>query len=124
MNQLNELEVAVLDWVSEHSGNSDLAAQLESAVFTDREWTKAGFHIGFKVDICCLPIDLAFPITGPDIDSPEIAHGGGSLILGQNGFVNGIEMFAYGDEFPEDVDIFSLQKCPIVENQLSPIAGV
>ena len=115
MNELNKLERAVLDWVSEHSDNSVLASQLESAVLVDREWTKVGFHIDIKVDISCTAVDSSFPITGPLIESPSLEHGAGSMIWGKDGFVNGIEMFAYGDEFDEEIHNFTLQKCPTTE---------
>lgn len=112
MKQLNKLEMAVLDWVSKHACNPDLAVQLESAVLTDRVWTKGGLQTQLKVGLSCIAVDLSFPITGPHIESPELTHGAGSLIWGNNGFVNGIEMFAYGDEFAEGLQQFSLGKCP------------
>ena len=115
MNQLNKLEVAVLNWVSEYVGNRDLTVQLESVVLINREWTKVGFHIDLQLNVSCNAVDLEFPITGPHIKSPQLTQGAGSNIWGQNGFINGIEMFAYGDEFAEEIHNFSLEKCPTVE---------
>jgi hypothetical protein len=104
MNELNRLEKAVLNWVSENSDNSALTAQIATATLTKREWTKVGFHIEITVDSNCSAVDLSFPISGP-----EIEHGACSLIWGKNGYINGIELAAYGDFFGEVVSQFSLQ---------------
>lgn len=113
MNELNRLEKAVLNWVSESTGNPALSAQIATASLTKREWTKVGFHIDLAVDGNCLPVDLSFPISGPEIESSVIENGACSLIWGANGYIKGIELSAYGSFFGEVVSQFSLQELDV-----------
>lgn len=110
MNELNLLEQAVLNWVSEHYSNSALTAQIATATLTTREWTKIGFHIDITVDRSCSAVDVSFPINGPEIQSSEIENGACSLIWGNNGYIEAIELAAYGDYFNEVVNQFSLSE--------------
>ena len=110
MTRLNKLEEAVLKWVSKNSDNSVLINQLETAKLKEREWTKVGFHTQLELDKSCEPLDLSFPIDGPQIESKDIEHGGGSLIWGEQGYVSGIELYSYGSSFKEHITEFKLSK--------------
>lgn len=108
MKELNNIEKAVLTWISDHSENSALRAQIASVKFENREWTKVGFHIDISVDRECPALDLSFPLYGPEIESSEIEHGACSLIWREDGYINGIELAAYGSYFGETITTFTL----------------
>lgn len=114
MEGFNELEAAVLNWCSRHYANERLTAQVESARFIKREWTVVGFYVYFDVSHELSPLDLkdfnGWPIGGPNIRSPDVHYGGGTMLWGwdREGYINCIEMFAFGDQFNEHVRVFSL----------------
>ncbi len=52
------------------------------------------------------------PLTGPDFHSSAVEHGGGTLLWFTDGVADLLEIFSYGDQFPQDhseVADFSLQ---------------
>ena len=109
----NKLELAVLAWFKNHYKDKHLSAQIESAKLINREWTKVGFWIYFTVSNETPQIDLNdfqdhWPINGPSIQSTDIQHGGGSILWGKDGYINCIEMYAFGDYFNEQVKEFIL----------------
>jgi len=59
MSELNPLEKAVLEWVSESTEDSALVAQIATATLKSREWTKVGFHIDLLVDKSCPAVALS-----------------------------------------------------------------
>jgi hypothetical protein len=109
----NALEKAVLNWLSHHSADSRLSLQLDAAQFVRREWTGVGFFTHFVVPREIEPIDPkklkgGIPIHGPLLNSPDIEYGGGSLLWEEEGFVDCLEMYAFGDFFHETVTEFEL----------------
>src|SRR5436190_24205396 len=109
----NELELAILTWFRMHYKNERLSAQIESAKFLNREWTKVGFFVKLKISTELPPIDLRdfndhWPIDGPNIQSADIEHGGGSILWGKEGYIDQIEIYAFGGYFNEKVNEFSL----------------
>jgi len=110
INELNELELAVLDWISENTSNRALKSQLKTATLKKRSWTKVGFHVDIAVDRDCAEIDVKFPIQGPSIESPDIEHGGLSWLWGNLGYVDSIELVAYGSYFNEGIRQFTLSE--------------
>ena len=109
----NALEKAVLNWLSHHYTDHRLSLQLDAAQFISRDWTGVGFFTHFAVPKELEPIDIkqfkgAFPIQGPSLDSPDIEYGGSSILWGENGFIDCLEMYAFGDFFHETVTEFEL----------------
>jgi len=78
-----------------------------------REWTEGGFYVDFEVSKELPLIDLIdfeghWPIDGPEIRSADIHRGGGSILWGENGYADCIEMYAFGNFFNEQVKDFEL----------------
>jgi hypothetical protein len=112
-NDFNELEVAILEWLKDTYANSQLAAQIESATFANREWTEVGFYVHLKVPRELDPINLddyggQWPIDGPNLASDDIDQGGGTVLWGTDGYIDCIEMYAHGKSFSETVSGFEL----------------
>ena len=49
-------------------------------------------------------------LDGPQIKSKKLEFGGGSILFLKKGYVEMLEVFAYGDTFPEYLDEFELQE--------------
>jgi hypothetical protein len=110
----NELEVEIFAWFKRRYPDANLAQQLDSAMLTERKWTRVGFYVYFEVDRALPKIDLqkyggTFPISGPGIKSDDVDLGGGSLLLGKDGFLECLEMYAFGKYFNENVAAFELE---------------
>jgi hypothetical protein len=121
----NALEKAILQWFVDTYDDDALTAQIKAAKFTDREWTKVGFYVALDVPHDLIPVDVArvnkklaekkktephgsWPIDGPLLHSDDIEHQGGVLLWGKDGFIQTIEMYAYGDFFNEYVGAFKV----------------
>lgn len=113
LDGFNNLELAILDWLKSAYPNSELAAQVASARFVKRKWTGVGFFTYLKVPKQLKPINLGdfggrWPVDGPGLNSIDIEYGGGTIVWGENGYMDCIEMYAYGNFFNETVKDFEL----------------
>ncbi len=109
----NELETAVLNWLKRTYAYAPLSAQIDSAKLSKREWTKVGFFVYLDVPKNLEPISLDnlggyWPLDGPHLKSNDIEFGGDTILWGTDGYIDCIEMFAYGSFFNESVVAFEL----------------
>jgi hypothetical protein len=114
MSNFNKLELAFLDWLKKTYNHRELSDQVDTAKFVKREWTKVGFFVYFEVSRQLNPIDISdfgkgWPIDGPLLMSEDIQYGGDSIIWGKDGFINCLEMYAFGEFFNEQVTDFALK---------------
>lgn len=129
--KFNKLEKAILEWFIENYKDLNLTTQIKSAKLVKREWTKVGFYITLKVPRNLKPIDFSiftnrefvvssfgvkkndikkgFPIYGPKIESDDIELGGDTLLWGENGYIDCIELVAFGSYFRENITSFKLK---------------
>jgi hypothetical protein len=112
-NDFNPLELAIFAWLKKTDAHRQLSAQLDSAKLVKRDWTKVGFFVRFEVSKELDPIDpddfgAGWPIDGPGLKSEAIHYGGDSLIWGTNGYLDCLELYAFGDYFNEEVEDFEL----------------
>ena len=117
-NEFNKLERAVLDSFKEHYQNEELSAQIDAAKLVERDWTKVGFDVSMQVphnlevvelkELSGSQSDGKWPIDGPHIESPQIDIGALCILWGKNGYIDCIEMVAYGENFAEHVEEFKL----------------
>ena len=119
-NGFNKLERAVLEWYKEHYQNKELSAQIDAAKFVRREWTKVGFYVAFEVPRSLDAVDMNkvggnWPVDGPHIESPQIDIGALCLLWGKEGYMNCIEMVAYGENFAENVEDFELRYVKVMK---------
>lgn len=116
-SDFNELELAILEWFNHTYANSQIAAQIESARFLNRDWTKVGFYVYFEVSRELEPINLddfdgQYAIDGPFLISDDIQHGGGTVLFITDGYIDCIEMYSFGYFFNETVNRFELVSDP------------
>ena len=72
-----------------------------------------GFFVYIEVPKELEAIDLGefeghWPINGPVLHSEDIHHGGDVILWGTNGYIDCIEMYAFGEYFHETVIAFEL----------------
>jgi hypothetical protein len=108
----NDLEKAVLLWVIDYYKDPKLTAQIQTAKLVHREWTKVGFWVQLKVskDVASINDADGLPIDGPLIHSNDIDYAAIALLWSNDGYINEIEMAAYGDFFNENVSDFTLSE--------------
>jgi hypothetical protein len=109
----NKLEIAVLAWLQTHYKNEPLSAQIESAKFISRKWTQVGFYVYLSVSAELRQLDMSDfqgrrHISGPEIQSVDVEHNGGSILWCKEGYINCIEMYTFGNYFNEKVTEFIL----------------
>ena len=119
-NGFNDLERSVLGWYMTHYESPSLRQQLEAAGFVRREWTKVGYYTDFKVPGDLTPVKLLeiggrWPVDGPFIKARSLQYGGCVILWGQDGYANCMEIFAYGELFPEGLSEFELIEMSIQE---------
>ncbi len=83
---------------------------MDKAAFRSREYTGVGFYVNFDV-----PEDaprlapFADPHSGPEITSRELEFGAGTLLWQEDGRASCLEIYAYGDGFPEALGEYKLE---------------
>ena len=95
---------SILDWVS--ANQPSLAGPLAVAKIARREHSGAGFY-AYLVQDDAAEWDRP-PVAGPTIESKDLEIGGGSVLWLVKGRPTCLEVYAFGDSFPEDLDDFEL----------------
>jgi hypothetical protein len=98
------LEGAILDWIFDRQPS--LRAGLRRPCVVDRVDTGVGFYVylapGKERD------GDRPPVHGPVIEAAQLEFGGGSLLWLSGGKPHCLEIYAFGNHFPADLDRFSL----------------
>ena len=103
---LSEFETAILDWITSFIDDYALRTQLVAARVRKRDYTVVGCYSQLA-----LPADVPRtsrnygsrgPLNGPYFESPAAPFGGGTLLWFEDGLADCLEIFTYGDNFPED----------------------
>ena len=119
-----KLESDILIWVSKNSEDPLVALQAGSAKISDRDYTGTGFFVTLEIpdEIERLPQDSSdiAPFSGPYIDSDDLAHGGDTVIFVESGAISRLEIFAYGNTFPERLIEYRLRNVELITPDISP----
>lgn len=79
-----------------------------------RRLTGVGFYTDLKVNARLRALTAAErpagPLSGPEIESPQIPHGAGSLLWPHESGIHTLEVFTYVDPFPDDLQVFRLRQ--------------
>ena len=107
------LEQAVLDRIFEgkHPVLAALRKQMENSIVSSRELSGTGFFTHFKVEPRVSPIpseikniqfgDVTAEITG-------LQHGAGFVLFVKNGYLDVLEGYTYGEDWPKEIKNFTL----------------
>lgn len=112
--RFNALEAAILNWIAARLGDVELAAQLQAAQPTEREYTGCGCFtkIGVPAGLDAIPVAArnGDALRGPEISSRLLDHGACSVLFIVDGFVSLLEIAAYGEHFPEHLNNWMLHE--------------
>ena len=111
--KLTTLEKDILRWIVDHCEDPTLRTQLGCVEVTRRDYTGHGLFVYLSVPTNILPIsgeesEDVTPIPGPNFTSPQLQHGGGSVIFITDGFVDCLEFYGYGESFPQEITAYEL----------------
>jgi hypothetical protein len=110
MEAFTRLEREVLDWIAQRTRDPALAAQCASACPVKREHTGAGLYVDLAIPDGVPPItNFDYGEYDPVIESPDLPFGGGMVLFCENARLKLLEIYAFGNEFPESLDVFELR---------------
>lgn len=114
-----DFERALLDWIRERAEGEELRAQLASAEVVGREYTGVGAYLSLavpegvdRIELGGAKGDSSGPrrtVSGPELESPDLVHGGGSILFLEDGRLSFLELFAYGESFPNSLEAVSIK---------------
>lgn len=109
---LTAVESAVMAWLAEHGGSPTLRDAVRSVRPVRRQHSPAGEFVTFEIPASHAddePGGEALPQHGPSIVSPLLPHGADTILfVTESGLPEVLEIFTYGDAWPEDLDSFQL----------------
>lgn len=113
--KFSRLEQALLSWICDRC-DPIIGEQLRGARPRSRDFTKVGLFVHLDYSDRAggdtrAPFDCD-PIPGPEIVSPQLPNGAGSVLFVSDGVPDVLEVFTYGDEFPDELSEFSLAEPP------------
>jgi len=112
--KFNQLESDILKWMIDDTGDDNLRQQLSRSKLIKRNYTGAGFFLTLAV-----PDDVPKildhendinPVPGPYIESSVLEAGGDTVLYINDGIVKTLEIFSYGNMFPESLENYELIK--------------
>ena len=106
-------ERELVNWFIDHSVHSAVANQLRAAALASREYTGAGLYLNLAVPDSALQLIAAVvesPIDGPEISSPMLKNGAGSLLFHKHGVIEFVEVYTYTDQLSADPSEYSFSK--------------
>ena len=110
--KFNKLEKAILKWFLENTDDAGLREQLSQVSLKSRKYTGAGFFVGLTVpeDAPRITEERADinAVPGPYIESASLEAGADTALFINDGVAETLEIFAYGDSFPEVLDEYVL----------------
>ena len=108
---MKKLERDILNWIAARCGDQSLAEQCRQATAPFREYTGVGVFVTLEVpesvEVCGLA--RAPEVPYPYVNSPDLEYGAGCVLFLEDGRLDTLEIFAYGDSFPEDIDDYVLE---------------
>ena len=110
--EFTSLERDIIDWLQLHCDDHQVQRQLPHLILRKRDYTGVGFFVHFSIPPNVAPppdsVGDSTPLPGPDIASPELDAGAGTAIFLTEGKLDCLEIFAYGDSFPETIENYTL----------------
>ncbi len=110
--ELTSLENDIVRWLLMNCEDIHIQRQLPKVLLCKRDYTGVGFFLHFSLpsDAVAVPDSAgdSTPIPGPEIVSPQLDSGAGTVVFLTDGRIDCIEIFAYGNHFPENLTDYTL----------------
>ena len=105
--EFTPLERAIVEWFAEHSDDPVLSAKLTASAPSARKYTGHGYFVDL-VRTEGTRVSDGDPVPGPHIVSSALPDGAGTVLFLVDGHPDMLEIFAYGEGFPEELPDFRL----------------
>jgi hypothetical protein len=117
----SSLEQDVVNWFVERLDEPILKRQLQSAILKRRDYTGVGLFLHLETRDPARLSDSdgdVSPIPGPEISSALLESGAGTVLFVTDGVADCLEIFAYGNSFPETLSEYQLHsnECSVRPN--------
>lgn len=110
------LEQEILTWFINQCEDPAVVSQLRIARLKSRDHTGAGLFVHLDYPNKVHPVVEAafdsYPLPGPEISGSALPSGAGSVLFVTDGIPDVLEIFTYGDPFPEELVDFELSEPP------------
>src|SRR5262245_20024261 len=123
VDQPTEFEASIFRHFAARTSDTALQSQLSNVAILSRKHTGVGCYSDLLTKegapATMAPYGSHGPLSGPHFESPCVDLGGGTLLWFKDGRAVCLEIFAYGEFFPEDhADLvaFKLMDGPIDES--------
>jgi hypothetical protein len=106
---MGELEQAVLKWIAAETGSAELAAQIDQATESKRDFMGTGLFMYLQTadDLPLVPSGVR-PVC-PYIRSEMLMDGAGVSLFMKNGRLHYLEIYSRGGFMPETMDSWRLE---------------
>lgn len=108
---LDQLIEEILLKIKIEYNNSTLSEQINNVKIVKKEYTGVGYFVYFEIEENIPKLNNNVPdvINGPNIISSNIENGGGCVIFQKNGYIELLELYAFGNYFEEKLNNFKLK---------------
>ena len=110
--KFTDIENDILTWIRERTENQPLRHQFAAARPKKREYTGVGCFVDLELPDDCPLVDVVQgdgrTISGPQIRSRLLECGAGSMVFVEEGRVDLLEIYAYGNSFPKNLTEYQL----------------
>ena len=103
------LEMDILKWVAKNTADESIRVQCEAVEVVSRKYSGVGSFSRLKTGRTDERSPLRVADVSPDIESPELPLGGGSVLFLEDGLIDLLEIYVYGsDDYPSDIGAYKL----------------
>ena len=104
--EFTPFENSLIRWYVDHAPHEEFKNQLQSCAPSDRSYSGAGLFIELSIQPGSwskIPDEVKSPVSGPNISSPSLKNGAGSILFLKDGLVDMLEVYTFDDEMSEDL---------------------
>ena len=111
--KLTQFEQMVMNaLITGHAEEATLRTQMASAIVESREYSGCGLFTIMKLNQLCQPIAskdrTILDWQSFQLAHPALEHGAGTLLYIADGYVECLECYTYGEDWPADESLFTL----------------
>lgn len=114
--RFTRLENAILSWFVDRNEDPAEVSHLRVARLKSRDHTGVGLFVHLDYPNQVHPVVKAvfdsYPLPGPEISGSALPNDAGSVLFVTDGIPDVLEIFTYGDPFPEELVDFELSEPP------------
>ncbi len=106
---LQPAEQAILEWITTHTANPELAAQLRTARVRKRDNTRTGVFVYFEPNPAAAAVPTGVRPVCPRVIAPGLIDGAGCDLFLRDGRLHYLEVYARGGFLPDPLEHWVLE---------------